>query len=117
MDPDPALPDSVMMVLASFETPMNLPLARELWNESASDSLAKVRIPTLVLIGGNDLQIDMHADGDPLQQAAAGMANVTFAFRPTRTVFSRQTTAHAPRSRHHQATATTLRVRISTRRA
>jgi dienelactone hydrolase len=82
MDPDPALPDSVKMVLASFETPMNLPFARELWVESACDSLAKVQIPTLVVIGGSDLQIDMHADGDPLQRAAAGMTNVTFAFPP-----------------------------------
>jgi dienelactone hydrolase len=82
MDPDPALPSSVKMVLASFETPMNLPFARELWVESACESLAKVRIATLVLIGGSDLQIDMHADGDPLQRAAAGMTNVTFAFPP-----------------------------------
>lgn len=80
MDPDPALPDGVKMVLASFEAPANLPLARELWLESASDSLAKVRLPTLVLIGGKDLQIDEHADGDPLQEAAAGMPNVTFVF-------------------------------------
>ena len=82
MDPDPGLPDSVKMVLASFETPANLPLARELWVESTSDSLRKVQIPTLVLIGGKDVQIDVHADGDPLQEAAAGMTNVTFAFPP-----------------------------------
>ncbi|HEY2642842.1 MAG TPA: hypothetical protein VGI56_03725, partial [Galbitalea sp.] len=41
MDPDPALPDGVKMVLASFEAPANLPLARELWLESAGDSLTK----------------------------------------------------------------------------
>lgn len=83
MDPDPRLPESVRLVLASFETPANLPFARELWVESTCDSLTKVRIPTLVLIGGSDVQIDLHADGDPLQHAAAGMANVTFAFPPT----------------------------------
>jgi len=82
MNPDPALPESVRMVLASFETPMNLPLARELWAESACDTLPKVTIPALVLIGGHDLQVDMHADGAPLQEAAADMANVTFAFPP-----------------------------------
>jgi dienelactone hydrolase len=82
MDPDPALPESVRMVLSSFETPANLPLARELWTESACDSLPEVTIPTLVLIGGKDVQIDRHADGDPLQRAAAGMPNVTFAFPP-----------------------------------
>jgi pimeloyl-ACP methyl ester carboxylesterase len=82
MNPDPALPDGVRMVLASFEAPMNLPLARELWSESARDSLQKVRIPTLVLIGGKDLQIDVHADGDPLREATTAMTNVTFTFPP-----------------------------------
>jgi uncharacterized protein len=80
MDPDPRLPDSVKMVLASFEAPANLPLARELWAESANDTLSRVEIPTLVLIGGKDLQIDAHADGDPLRKAAAGKANVSFSF-------------------------------------
>ncbi|HWD61577.1 MAG TPA: alpha/beta fold hydrolase [Humibacter sp.] len=80
MDPDPALPESVRLVLSSFEAPANLPFARELWVESAVDTIARVGIPTLVLIGGNDVQIDQHADGDPLQQAAAGNADVTFAF-------------------------------------
>ena len=82
MTPDAALPDSVKMVLSSFETPANLPFARELWVESTTDTLGKVLIPTLVLIGGSDVQIDRHADGDPLQEATAGMANVSFAFPP-----------------------------------
>jgi len=82
MDPDPGLPESVKMVLASFEAPMNLPLARELWVESTCDSLRKVHVPTLVLIGGRDVQIDVHADGGPLQETATGMTNVTFAFPP-----------------------------------
>jgi uncharacterized protein len=80
---DPRLPDSVRMVLSAFETPANLPLARELWSEDATRLLPETRIPTLVLIGGHDLQIDVHADGDPLQAAAAGLPNVTFAFPPT----------------------------------
>ncbi|WP_427170422.1 alpha/beta hydrolase family protein [Arthrobacter sp. 92] len=82
MNLDPSLPENVRMVLASFEAPANLPLARELWVESTGDSLTKVRIPALVLIGGRDVQIDARADGGPLQEAAAGMANVTFAFPP-----------------------------------
>jgi pimeloyl-ACP methyl ester carboxylesterase len=82
MDPDPRLPESVRMVLASFEAPANLPLARELWAEESTESLSAVRIPTLILIGGRDVQIDQHADGDPLQAAARGLPNVTFAFPP-----------------------------------
>jgi alpha-beta hydrolase superfamily lysophospholipase len=82
MDLDPGLPDTVKMVLSSFENPANLPPARELWSADATRTLPAVRIPTLVLIGGRDLQADGHADGDPLQAAAAGMPNVTFAFPP-----------------------------------
>jgi uncharacterized protein len=83
MDPDPRLPEDVRLVLSTFETPANLPLARELWAEDATRTLPEVRIPTLVLIGGHDLQVDTHADGDPLQAAAAGMPNVAFAFPST----------------------------------
>jgi hypothetical protein len=32
---------------------------------------------------GSDLQVDVHADEDPLQRAAAGMTNLTFAFPPS----------------------------------
>ena len=82
MNPDPALPDSIKMVLASFEAPMNLPFARELWVESPGGPLSRVEIPTLVLIGGRDVQVDVQADGEPLQEAAASNPHVTFAFPP-----------------------------------
>jgi hypothetical protein len=36
-----------------------------------------------VVIGGHDLQVGQQTDGDPLQLAAAGMSNVTFAFPST----------------------------------
>ncbi len=80
MDPDPGLPEYLRMVLSSFDTPANLPFARELWNEDAADSLPLVRVPTLVIIGGKDLQVDAHIDGGLLQEAASGLRNVTFAF-------------------------------------
>lgn len=80
MDLDPGLPESVRAALASFEAPANLPFARELWIESATDSLTKIQAPALILIGAKDQQVDIHADGKPLQEAAAGMSNVTFAF-------------------------------------
>jgi uncharacterized protein len=82
MDVDPRLPDTVRMVLTSFENPANLPLARQLWVEDATETLPRVKIPALVVIGGADVQIDVHADGDLLKTAAAGMANVSFAFPP-----------------------------------
>jgi pimeloyl-ACP methyl ester carboxylesterase len=83
MNLDPRLPQTVRMVLSSFESPANLPLARELWAEDAAEALRRTDIPVLVVIGGKDVQIDAHDDGGPLQEAAAGKSNVTFAFPPS----------------------------------
>lgn len=80
MDLDPQLPDSVKMVLASFQSPANLPLARELWTQDATNALRIVKSPTLVLIGRKDVQIDAEADGTPLERAATDNPNVTFAY-------------------------------------
>jgi pimeloyl-ACP methyl ester carboxylesterase len=80
MNSDPRLPDSVKMVLASFESPANLPLARELWNEDAADVLWKLDIPTLILIGRKDLQVDATLDGGALERAAAGKDNITIEY-------------------------------------
>jgi len=68
------------MVLASFESPANLPLARELWNEDAADVLWKLDIPTLILIGRKDLQVDATLDGGALERAAAGKDNITIEY-------------------------------------
>lgn len=80
MDPDPGLPEQVRMVLASLETPANLPFARELWSEDAADLLPGVHIPTLVVIGEKDVQVDAHIDGGLLQEAAGELSHVTFIF-------------------------------------
>ena len=80
MNPDPALPEGVQMLLQSLETPANLPFARELWAADAASLLSQVDVPTLVIIGKKDLQVDWQADGEPLQRAATGHANVTFLF-------------------------------------
>jgi uncharacterized protein len=80
ISPDPALPEGVQMVLKSLETPANQPFARELWMADAAPLLRQVDVPVLVIIGKKDLQVDWQTDGEPLQQAAAGHAEVTFLF-------------------------------------
>jgi uncharacterized protein len=79
-DPDPRLPEGVRMVFASFETPANLPFARELWNEDTPSLLARVTVPALVVIGRKDVQVNADLDAAPLQAATVGSANVTFSF-------------------------------------
>lgn len=80
MAPDPQLPQGVQLLLQSLESPANLPFARELWAADAASLLAKITAPTLILIGKKDIQVDWQADGEPLQRAAEGHANVTFLF-------------------------------------
>ncbi|HET9112168.1 MAG TPA: alpha/beta hydrolase [Ktedonobacterales bacterium] len=78
--PDPAMPPSVQQLLLSLATPVNLPFARELWMADAATPLTRVDVPTLVIIGKKDIQIDWQADGEALERAVAGRANVTFLY-------------------------------------
>ena len=78
--PDPALPQRFQMLLQALETPANLPFARELWTADAASLLRQVDVPTLVVIGKKDLQVDWQADGEKLQLAAAGREQVSFLF-------------------------------------
>ena len=82
MDPDPRLPEGVRAVLASFEAPPNLPLARELWAEDATAVLRSIAVPALVVLGGKDLQIDPVADGDPIRRAAAEASDAQVVLLP-----------------------------------
>ena len=77
---DPVLPKGVQDVLLSLTAPANQPFARELWLADAASLLPRVSAPTLVVIGKKDIQVDWQADGEPLQRAARGHPNVTFAF-------------------------------------
>ncbi|MFJ4650250.1 alpha/beta hydrolase family protein [Nocardia sp. NPDC088792] len=78
--PDPALPEGVVNLLRSLESPANLPFARELWTADAAAPLGRVSAPVLVVIGKKDLQVDWQADGEVLQQAAKGREHVSFLF-------------------------------------
>ncbi|MGH7608967.1 MAG: alpha/beta hydrolase [Candidatus Dormibacteria bacterium] len=78
--PDPALPEGVRMLVQALESPANLPFARELWTADAAAPLKDVNIPTLVVIGKKDLQVDWQADGAALERAAEGQEDVSFLF-------------------------------------
>jgi hypothetical protein len=68
------------MLLQSLVTPANLPFARELWMADAAPLLGQVNVPTLIIIGKKDVQVDWQTDGEPLQRAVEGHADVTFLF-------------------------------------
>jgi hypothetical protein len=77
---DPSLPEGIKRVLQSLESPLNLPFARELWNYSLPDHIARVDEPVLVVIGKKDIQIDWKIDGGALEKAAAQRTAVSFAY-------------------------------------
>lgn len=79
---DPTLPPGIQGLLQALTTPANLPFTRELWMCDGAPLLARIRIPTLVVIGKKDIQVDWQDDGSRLQSAATGNADVTFAFPP-----------------------------------
>ena len=78
--PDPSLPPGIRALLDGLAAPANLPFARELWTTDGAPLLAQIDVPTLVVIGKKDIQIDWRSDGERLQHAAAGVAHITFLF-------------------------------------
>ncbi len=78
--PDASLPQGVQMLLQGLSAPANLPFARELWIADAAALLRQIQVPVLIVIGKKDIQVDWQADGELLQQAAAGKSDVTFVF-------------------------------------
>jgi len=78
--PDPSLPVGIRQLLDGLSTPANLPFARELWMTDGAPLVARVDVPTLIVIGKKDIQVDWRADGELLQEAAARNAKVSFVF-------------------------------------
>lgn len=78
--PDSSLPPGIRQLLDGLATPANLPFARELWMTDGAPLVARIDIPTLIVIGKKDIQVDWRADGQQLQKAAAGNAKVSFVF-------------------------------------
>lgn len=80
MAPDPSLPAGVQALLGGLAAPANLPFARELWTTDGSLLLKQIDVPTLIVIGKKDIQVDWRTDGDRLQLAAAGKSHIDFVF-------------------------------------
>jgi pimeloyl-ACP methyl ester carboxylesterase len=77
---DPGFPEMVTMLLQGLSAPVNQPFARELWMLDIAPWLDEVTIPTLIMIGKKDLQVDWQLDGQPLEEQAADNPLVTFAY-------------------------------------
>ena len=80
---DPGLPEGVNNLVKGFYEPVNLPFTRELFATTSGPMLAQMTVPTLVIIGKKDIQVNWQADGSLNEKAAAGKANITFAYPET----------------------------------
>ena len=80
VNPDASLPENVRSLLLGLSAPINQPFSRELWVADAARLLPKVDVPTLIVIGKKDVQVDWKADGEPLEKAVSGRGDVTFLF-------------------------------------
>jgi pimeloyl-ACP methyl ester carboxylesterase len=78
--PDPSLPAGIRALLGGLAAPANLPFARELWASDGAPLVAQIDVPTLIVIGKKDIQVDWRADGERLQHAAAQNAQIEFLF-------------------------------------
>lgn len=78
--PNPALPDSLNDYASSWYQPISLPFTREIFPLDPADLLAQATVPTLVLIGKKDIQVDWEVDGGLLQAATANLTNIVYQF-------------------------------------
>ena len=78
--PDPGLPAGIRALLDGLAAPANLPFARELWTSDSAPLLSRIKVPTLVVIGKKDIQVDWRSDGERLQHATGGLAHIDFLF-------------------------------------
>ncbi|NMP21692.1 alpha/beta hydrolase [Sulfobacillus harzensis] len=79
-EPDSTLPDGVKQLIAGLESPANLPFSRELWGAESASLVAQVAVPTLIVTGKKDIQVDWELDGAPLEAASQGMSHITLRY-------------------------------------
>ncbi len=77
---DESLPETLRMVITAASAPHNLPFARELWITNPASLAAQVTVPTLVLIGKKDAQVDWQADGSRWEALAKDHSNITIVY-------------------------------------
>lgn len=77
---DPELPESFNNLVEGFYAPINLPFTIEFLSLVPAPMLNDVTVPVLVITGKKDIQVDPLLDGIPLENAAKGQDNISFAY-------------------------------------
>jgi uncharacterized protein len=73
---DETLPDPLKQMVAAITQPINQPFARELWVYDPLTRLPQVAVPTLIVIGKKDIQVDWQIEGPLFESLAKGHPNI-----------------------------------------
>ena len=76
----PDLPTTLNEYISSLHDPRSLPFLREVLPLNPADLLVQTTVPTLIVIGKKDLQVNWETDGALLQAATAGLGHITYEF-------------------------------------
>jgi len=74
------LPAWLQQVILGITQPANQPFARELWEFNPAESLAKVTVPVLIIIGKKDIQVDWQTDGPLFETVASEHENISVTY-------------------------------------
>ena len=72
---DEHLPEALKQVIQAITQPFNQPFARELWLFDPAEHLARVKVPTLIVLGKKDIQVDWTRDGPLFENVAKEHTN------------------------------------------
>jgi uncharacterized protein len=73
---DETLLDGLKQVIAAITQPVNQPFARELWLYDPLTRLPRVTVPTLIVIGKKDIQVDWQIEGPLFETVAKDHPNI-----------------------------------------
>jgi hypothetical protein len=77
---DASLPEPLRNMILAITQPANQPFARELWVLNPVEQLAKISVPTLIVLGKKDIQVDWQTDGSIFETVANDHSNITIAY-------------------------------------
>ena len=76
----PDLPAELNNYIGNLHDPRSLPFMREVLPLDVAELLAQTTVPTLVVIGKKDLQVNWESDGALLKDSTAGLDHITYQF-------------------------------------
>lgn len=75
-----SVPENVGNLIKAFSSPANLPFSRELWATDPAQFISRLEVPTLLMIGKKDLQVDWEIDGARLEELVKGKPNFKISY-------------------------------------